>query len=217
MGAEIPKQYLPLSGRTVLARSIERILACERIAGVVVVVAATDGFWPQVLAEFPSGRIYSAEGGAERCHSVLAGLHALSRLAAESDWVLVHDAARPCVRVGDVERLIDVLFEDPLGGLLATPVRDTMKRTGGDERVVQTVEREDLWHALTPQMFRYGLLFEALKSTLESGDWVTDEAAAMERAGHHPRVVEGGGDNIKVTHRDDLAIAEFLLSRQAGE
>ncbi len=214
MGAGVPKQYLPLAGRPVIEHTLERLAAEPRVAGIAVAVAEGDARWARVRP--PAGAtVLTAPAGAERPWSVLA---ALRRLAAEgvpeAAWVLVHDAVRPCVRTADVTRLIDTLADDPVGGLLAVPVRDTLKAVADDGRVRETVPRERLWHALTPQMFRLGALAEALERALADGAAVTDDAAAMERAGHRPRVVEGSADNIKITRPEDLALAELLLARQ---
>jgi len=157
----------------------------------------------------------TASGGAERCHSVLHGLVQLTGAAAEDDWVLVHDAARPCVRQQDIEMLVRTLENDPVGGLLGLPVADTMKQVDAAGTVLQTVERDGLWRALTPQMFRLGLLRDALQQSIASGALVTDEAAAMEMAGHRPRMVQGQGDNIKITRPGDLQLAEFYLQSRS--
>ena len=137
----------------------------------------------------------------------------LRERAAPSDWVLVHDAARPCLTTGDLDRLLAELADDPVGGLLAVPVRDTLKQADDAGRVAATVDRSQLWHALTPQMFRLGMVYEALRTALARGLLVTDEAAAMEAAGFAPRLVEGRADNLKITQPEDLALAEFYLTR----
>lgn len=213
VGAGTPKQYLSLAGRTVLEHSIAPLLDCADIGRVVVAVAAGDGWWPQLpVACHP--RIASVVGGAERCHSVLAGLDALAGEAAGEDWVLVHDAARPCLPPEDLQRLLDTLREQPVGGLLAVPVADTLKRVEGGQ-VLGTVDRSALWRALTPQMFRFGLLRAALRRALEEGRLVTDEAHAVELAGHLPQVVEGSARNIKITRPEDVALAAFYLTQGA--
>jgi 2-C-methyl-D-erythritol 4-phosphate cytidylyltransferase len=147
---------------------------------------------------------------------VLNALHGLARDADALDWVLVHDAARPCLRLDDLERMLAELALDPVGGLLAVPVRDTMKRSDGamPPRVSDTADRAQLWHAYTPQMFRLGALISALGEAIGSGELVTDEAAAMERMGQRPRLVEGHADNIKITRAEDLPLARFFLERQ---
>lgn len=217
MGADIPKQYLPLAGRPLLAHTLECLAGHPRIAGVVVVLGRDD-HWFTDLRWDGAAPVRTAGGGPERCHSVLNGLAALAGMeAGASDWVLVHDAARPCLRADDIDRLMDALADHPVGGLLGLPVRDTMKRTDAHDDIVDTVSREHLWHALTPQMFRLGALREALRAVIDGGGLVTDEAQAMELAGHRPRLVEGSPDNIKVTHPEDLALAELFLAGQRRE
>jgi 2-C-methyl-D-erythritol 4-phosphate cytidylyltransferase len=142
---------------------------------------------------------------------VLSGLEALADRAAADDWVLVHDAARPCLSTAEIEALFSEIGDDPVGGLLALPLADTLKRADDEHRVAATVPRAGLWRALTPQMFRYGLLREALAAAVAAGVAVTDEAAAMERAGHRPALVAGSGANLKVTTPEDLALAEAVL------
>lgn len=213
MGAAVPKQYLPLGGKTVLQHSLDCLFSDRRIDAVVVALSADDTHWPTLHA--PAGRrLLRAPGGAERCDSVLNALHVAAEYGIAEDWVLVHDAARPCLRAGDLEHLIDALWDDAVGGLLAVPARDTMKRADGNERVSETVERNHLWHALTPQMFRLGALTEALTTARNRGLAVTDEASALELSGASPRLVEGHGDNIKITRPEDLALAEFFLRTQ---
>jgi 2-C-methyl-D-erythritol 4-phosphate cytidylyltransferase len=213
MGGTVPKQYLPLRGRTVLDHALAALLGHPDVRGAVVAVAADDLRWRDCdHARDP--RVRWVTGGAERCHSVLRALDALAGAASADDWVLVHDAARPCLSRADLERLVDDLRDHPVGGLLGVPVRDTMKRCAPDGSIVATVDRAGLWHAYTPQMFRLGLLTEALRAAVAAGELVTDEAAAVERAGLAPRVVEGGLGNIKVTRPQDLALAEFFLGRQ---
>lgn len=213
MGSAIPKQYLELAGRTVIERTLELFVAHARIAGIVVALGAEDGYWDATgYAAHP--KVIRTAGGAERCHSVLNALLALEGRAGDADWVLVHDAARPCLRLEDLERLMDGLAEDAVGGLLGIPVRDTMKRANGGERIDATVDRSGLWHAYTPQMFRLGLLRHALQDALAANDLVTDDASAIERLGHAPRLIEGHADNIKITRAEDLPLAHFYLHQQ---
>lgn len=213
MRAQLPKQYLPLHGKTVIEHTLDRLCAHPAITGVVVSVSETDPYWEDLhwTCAKPFRR---APGGTERCHSVLNGLDVLADLAAADDWVLVHDAARPCLRRADLDRLIDELRDHPVGGLLAVPVRDTMKRSDRAGCVEETLDRSHLWHALTPQMFRFALLRDALRGALAQGALVTDEAAAVELAGMRPRLVEGHADNIKITRPEDLALADFFLRQQ---
>jgi len=212
MGADRPKQYLPLLGKSVIEQTIDCFIDHPEIAGIVVAVSADDGYWPELTIS-QSPRIMHAAGGAERCHSVLNGLEALRVHADGDDWVLVHDAARPCLNRGDLDKLIHDLSQDPVGGILAVPVRDTMKRGDGSGHIACTEDRNDLWHALTPQMFRYNLLRDALKRALADGFVVTDEASALEHIGIKPRLVEGRADNIKVTRPEDLPLAAYFLER----
>lgn len=213
MGASIPKQYLELHGKTVIEHTLSRLCTHLQMSGVVVAISADDQQWQQ-LDLLGYKNIYVAEGGAERCHSVLKGLQFLSGIASEEDWVLVHDAARPCIHHDDISHMIDVLKDHPVGGLLGLPVADTMKRTGQEDNVLQTVSRDHLWRALTPQMFRLGQLSKALQTALDDQFLVTDDASAMEHIGLQPLMVEGRADNIKITRPDDLSLAEMYLVQQ---
>ena len=237
MQALLPKQYLPLLGRPVILHTLERLCAHPRVRGVMVGIADQDRHWQALipmLANLP--RFFGKyTGGETRAHTVLNGLKALSKHAKSDDWVLVHDAVRPCVRHGDIDQLISIVTggrskKSPLpllggegkgegvaGGLLAFPVSDTVKRVDNDGRVVETVKREGLWRAATPQMFRIGALASALESALKQGSQITDEASAIEAAGGHPRVVACHADNIKVTLPEDLALAELYLKQQQGK
>ncbi len=215
MGADVPKQYLPLRGRTVLEHALEALFSSTRIRGVVLALAADDAHWPALQPRFADRALVTVAGGAERGHSVHNALLRLAEQAADTDWVLVHDAARPCLRTAAIDTLIDTLAPDGDGGLLGVPVSDTMKRTRPDGTITETVSREHLWHAQTPQMFRLGPLRAALEQALAGGVPVTDEATAMERAGYHPRVVRGSADNIKITVPEDLMLAEFYLGQRS--
>ncbi|MCK5876237.1 MAG: 2-C-methyl-D-erythritol 4-phosphate cytidylyltransferase [Candidatus Marithrix sp.] len=213
MGSECPKQYLQLQGKTILQHTLERFNLAN-IAGIVVCIAEHDTYWDELT--FPM-QVIRANGGKERCHSVLNGLQVLQQYAQPDDWVLVHDAARPCIRQTDIENLITKLVAHPVGGLLGLPVRDTMKRSDAKSEIVATVEREKLWHALTPQMFRLELLFNALQAVLSNNELVTDEAQAVEKQGLKPLLVTGHADNIKITHPQDLVLAELYLREQKSE
>ena len=212
MQADRPKQYLELHGRTVLEHSLSRFLDHPQISGVVVAVSDGDPYWRDLGIEHP--KLAVASGGEERCHSVLNALEVLRAQAGAEDWVLVHDAARPCLRREDLDHLILTLSEHPVGGLLGLPVADTMKRTAADDIVIETVAREHLWRALTPQMFRLGELHDALDMALKNNRLVTDDASAMELAGKAPKMVEGHGDNIKITRPQDLVLARLHLAQQ---
>lgn len=214
MAADVPKQYLQLAGRMVIEHTLDRLAGHDAIAGVVVAIGAEDAYWPEVNLNY-ADKVQTVAGGAERCHSVLNALRFLTAGAAnEDDWVLVHDAVRPCLRREDLTLLIESLLAGWTGGLLATPVRDTMKRADEDGCVADTVDRAGLWHALTPQMFNLERLRAALADALAAQELVTDEAQAMERSGARPRLIEGHADNIKITHPGDLALAELYLEAQ---
>lgn len=213
MGAPRPKQYLEVNGATVLQHTLQRLgnMGCfERIT---LVLGADDAYWPAVAARLPLELLDNIDvvtGGAQRCDSVLNGLLSLQALADESDWVLVHDVVRPCVHPDDVNKLMQVLQQEPAGGLLASPVRETLKRGTDFGLVQQTVDRSQLWCAATPQMFRYGVLLRALQTTRDVAA-VTDEAEAVERCGHPVRLVPGRADNLKITFPEDLPLAGLLL------
>ncbi len=212
MKADRPKQYLMLGEHTVLEQTIAIFEHHPKIAGIVVIVTKGDPYWAELKVE--TGKpLLLADGGVERCHSVLNGLELLSSQASENDWVLVHDAARPCLRQGDIDHLISELDGDELGGILAVPVRDTMKRDNGAGHIAQTEDRNGMWHALTPQMFPLSVLRESLQQALNDGFEVTDEASALEHKGLRPKLVEGYADNIKITRPEDLALAAFFLQQ----
>ncbi|KPQ28420.1 MAG: 2-C-methyl-D-erythritol 4-phosphate cytidylyltransferase [Marinobacter excellens HL-55] len=215
MNAECPKQYLKIANRFILDITLSRLLDNAPFKGCMVPLSAQDHWWPGSESA-KDDRIQTCTGGKERADSVLSALHALEEQADDNDWVLVHDAARPCLHPHDLANLIDTLLEHPVGGLLAAPVADTLKQAGEGvpPEVDQTVDRRRLWRALTPQMFRFGALRAALESALENGHAVTDESSAMEFSGNMPLLVEGRADNLKITVPSDLALAEFILGRQ---
>ena len=213
MGVSTPKQFLELGQRTVLEHSLESLWSAMVLDGLVLVSQGHPAL-ASLMERHYEQNLIRAEGGRERCHSVLNGLAALSESAQAHDWILVHDAARPCVRRQDLRLLIDTLADHAVGGLLGSPVHDTMKKTDAQGVIIETVERNSLWHAYTPQMFRYGLLQAALLKALEDGYEVTDESSAMEHAGHQPLMVEGHADNIKITRPEDLPLARYFLQQQ---
>ena len=213
MAADRPKQYLQLGGRTILEHSLGCFLDHPSLKGLVVSLAVDDPYWPN-LACAADPRIQRADGGAERSGSVLNALLQLNALgASDDDWVLVHDAARPNLSREDLDTLLAQLADDPVGGLLAVPARDTLKRVDKRGRVVETIDRSLIWQAYTPQMFRLGALHRALADSLVADALITDEASAMEWSGQAPRLVEGRADNIKVTRPEDL---EWLRLRWAN-
>lgn len=210
MGAALPKQYLVLQGRTVAEHTVGRLLACERLVRLVVVVAPDDRRWPELpVATAP--RVSTVPGGATRAESVLAGLQALTD-AADDDWVLVHDMARPCLRLADIDKLLQAC--GPQGAILALPVADTIKQADAAGQISATLPRSEIWRALTPQLFPIGALRHALEQALSKNQTITDEASALELIGWRPTLVEGHADNIKVTWPADLPLAGFFLQQQ---
>lgn len=212
MGSAKPKQYLPLAGKTVLEWATAPFLSDPRCKAVVIVISSNDEYWPGVALSHSKLRV--TQGGSERVHSVLAGLQSLHE-AQQDDWVLVHDAARPCLHVDDIEKLLSETCNDSVGGILATPLSDTLKLADTGQRIARTIPRVDLWRALTPQMFRLGMLQAALHTAIESGSVVTDESAALEVKGLKPKLVAGRSDNLKITVPDDLPLAASVLMARA--
>jgi 2-C-methyl-D-erythritol 4-phosphate cytidylyltransferase len=211
-GGDVPKQYLEVAGESLLAHSLRALLAHPAVEGAVVVLAADDTRWPgwNTFADKP---ILACIGGDARADSVLAGLAALPDSVRADDFVLVHDAARPNLGLGDLDQLLERGRNDPVGAILAAPVRDTLKRAGDDGGIDGTQPRERLWRALTPQLFRRLQLVRALEAARRDGLVVTDESMAMEQQGLRPLLVEGSEDNFKVTTPADLARFAFILGR----
>jgi 2-C-methyl-D-erythritol 4-phosphate cytidylyltransferase / 2-C-methyl-D-erythritol 2,4-cyclodiphosphate synthase len=216
----VPKQYAPLHGATVLEWSLRALLAEPRVQAVVVALAADDGEWPRIAAKIASPKVQTTLGGANRQDSVANGLEYLAGQAAADDWVLVHDAARPCLSATDLRALLDAVHTAPggaggtgaaggAGAVLAAPIVDTVKRELGGH--IATVDRAGLWRALTPQVFAFAQLRHALKEAAAAGISVTDEAQAIERMGLHPVLVPGSPFNVKITQATDLSIAASIL------
>jgi 2-C-methyl-D-erythritol 4-phosphate cytidylyltransferase len=214
MGSDTPKQYLLLNHQAVIEHTLSVFDLHSSISEIVVAVAKEDEYWAELNIKL-SKPLHKVAGGKERCDSVLNALTFLQNKAHADDWILVHDAARPCLRTEDLTFLLEECQSHAVGGILAVPVRDTMKRSVGNI-IKETVDRENLWHALTPQMFRFKLLKDALESALKKNNVVTDEASAMELAGYQPLLVEGHADNFKITRPEDLALASFFLAQQKG-
>ena len=207
-GAEKPKQYLDLLGRPLIFHSLAALTACPAIERVWVVLAPDDPWWPRYDWSELGPKLETVGcGGATRAESVGNGLRAAAMVAADDDWILVHDAARPCLSAAMLATLFAELADDPVGGILAVPVADTLKRADDARRVAATEPRDGLWQAQTPQMFRYAPLVEAL----ERHRAVTDEAGAIEAQGLRPRLVKGDSTNLKVTFPADLALAAMIL------
>lgn len=214
---DIPKQYAPLMGRTVIEWALAPFLGDPRCAHAVVVIAEPDSTWHRIAARLGSERLSATPGGGERSVSVRRGLAALEGRVDAGDWVLVHDAARPCLDPRDLEELIARVTAHGEGGMLATRAADTLKQAQADPSaqqgptVARTIERADLWRALTPQMFRFGPLCAALDAARAGGRNPTDEAQAMEWGGASPLLVEGRSTNLKLTTSEDLVLAEAVL------
>jgi 2-C-methyl-D-erythritol 4-phosphate cytidylyltransferase len=216
MQADKPKQYLDLDGKTILEHTLQRLASHPQISGIVISIAEDDPWWPEIDTSSMSS-LYVVDGGKERADSVLNALIKLAEITESDPWVLVHDAARPCIRHDDLDRMLTELSHDTVGGVLAIPVNDTVKRVGENNEISETVCRQGLWRAMTPQMFRLRRLSQALVHAKERGLNVTDDASAIELTGLKPKIVEGHSDNIKITIPQDLALARLFLQQQAGE
>ena len=218
--SSLPKQYAALGSSTVIEHALNTFESDPDCAGIVVAVAADDAMWP-VIAARRSRLIETAEGGAERAHSVRNALRALAARVRPDDWIMVHDAARPCFAAADLALLKRELSSHPVGGLLAIPLADTLKRAlepgARATHVDSTIDRDGLWRAATPQVFRCGVLLRAIETALDAGRMPTDEAQAIEWSGQRPMLVAGRADNIKVTTADDLALAAAILSVRAPQ
>ncbi len=217
MRSNVPKQYIKIHQKTVIEHTLDRFLYHPDVAGIVIALNSEDPYWKSVSDNLPLNiPLYTVEGGLERSDSVLQALDYLSMVERlpPQHWVMVHDAARPCVTQDDINALLSLTQnKHTVGGILATPVKDTMKRAKKNSHtILKTESRDDLWHALTPQLFRLGELQEALQNGLDSQATITDEASAMERVGKYPELIEGSSQNIKITRPDDLELATWLLA-----
>lgn len=222
MKADTPKQFIGINGKSILSHTIDRLLQLESLDSIVVVL--DESTYNAGLVEFESAKIKTCIGGSSRAESVCNGLQDLHAAGRTSSMVLVHDAARPCVRVSDINRLINEVGDDENGGLLAMPVVDTIKRVdtiktadANSLRVCGNVDREQLWRAATPQLFPCEILLHSLRRALDDGADITDEASAMQHGGFRPRVIECSADNIKVTTPTDLALVQHYLTIQQSE
>lgn len=213
MQADKPKQYLPLLGKSVLEHTLQQLADYPRIKKVVVIINPNDFYWETLKFSFKD-KILLATGGNLRIFSVLNGLLKLQNIAKTGDWILVHDAVRPCIQHADIDKLITNLQDHAVGGLLATPVKDTLKHIDANG-MLKTIDRHNLWQALTPQMFRYGKLLEAIKNAIDQQKMVTDDASALELIGEVPKLIEGRADNIKITYPEDLVLAEKILESRS--
>ncbi len=210
MGQATPKQYLELAGKTLIEWSLGRLLSCSAIENIVVAVQSGDDRWERLACRH-NPKIKTVKGGAERSDSVYAGLLALEDQADPDDWVLVHDAVRPCVTAASINSLLDSIHGHNVGGLLAFPMRETLKKVDQQDNVIGTLNRSELWAAQTPQVFRYSVLKQGLDKCQEENIPVTDESMAVEALGLKPKVVLGSVDNIKITWPEDLTLAALIL------
>ncbi|MEZ9183360.1 2-C-methyl-D-erythritol 4-phosphate cytidylyltransferase [Vibrio splendidus] len=210
MKADRPKQYLQIHGKTILEHTVEKLLSHPQVSKIVVAVSDDDPYYPELPLNLNS-LVIRVSGGTERADSVLSALDYIAQQQL-NDWVMVHDAARPCIQLSDIDKLISGAMTHDVGAILAAPVRDTMKR-GAQGQIEHTVDRVDLWHALTPQMFRSKPLRKVLSEALQQGVSITDEASAFEWKGLSPALIGGRSDNFKITQPEDLALAEFYLSQ----
>lgn len=212
--APTPKQYQLLAGKSVLEHTLTRLLHVSDELHISVAISDTDQYWDKLdISNHP--RISKVSAGKERADSVLSGLRSLQGQAAPEDWVLVHDAARPCVLISDIKRLMNAVAEHSVGGILASAVTDTLKRCDDNDTIVETTDRSRLFQAQTPQAFRYQQLLKALQSACADPECVvTDEASALEYMGFKPLVVNGSRSNIKITYSEDLLMAEAILTGQ---
>jgi len=215
-GAELAKQFHSIGDKLVADHTLGRLLTISKLQKILVPCNPGAESWAQVSA-LKDQRVELLAGGTERVHSVLNGLRALANIAGSDDWVLVHDMARPCVTSADINKLIEQLDGHAVGGILATPISDTLKKVTADNTITETLDRSDYRGAQTPQMFRYGLLVRALETMLEKQQVPTDEASAIEYIGEQAMIVEGRRDNIKITHREDLVIAQAIMGYQESE
>lgn len=217
MQTKVAKQYLLLKNKTILEHTLERLLQLPQLTAMVVAHNIEDDKIAS-LNVVKNSKIELVIGGAERSDSVLNGLNYIADKARDDDWVLVHDAARPCIDLVDIENLMQQLKGDLVGGILGVPVSDTVKRVATQSSpsvITETLDRSVLWQAQTPQMFRFSILRDALQQAVSNQQDITDEASAVEQAGLQVKIIEGSRNNIKITRPEDLVIAELILSQQA--
>lgn len=219
MNSAIPKQYLPLNGCTVIEQTLARLCACDSVNQLLIGIAKNDTYWQQ--SGFENKKLTAVvEAGAERVNTVENCLRYIEQQGGAEDWALVHDAARPCVRVAEMDALIEAVVGHAEGGILAVALSDTIKRgeqTDTANKILQTVPRDDLWRAMTPQLFKVGDLLSAIQTARARNVLITDEASAMETAGVQPLLIPCSPDNIKITLPQDIQFAQMILQAQEGE
>jgi len=213
MGSSTPKQYLRLeNGLTIIDQCLKTLLEIKLISGFVVALSSTDSFFQSSHFYNHSKILAIAEGGKERFNSVLSALNSLNKTAQPNDWVLVHDSVRPCIIKSDIEKLIREVSNDSIGGILATSAIDTVKEKNASGSI-STIDRKQLYMAQTPQMFRFGILKEAIESAIKLGSKITDESEAIEKLGHSIKIINGSSSNIKITTKDDIELANYFLKK----
>ena len=215
MAADIPKQYLPLQNATILDITLHRLQASKEIDEIVIAINPNDQRWQQQYAPlYPD--IHTVTGGSSRADSVLNAIQWIKSQTTSNDWVLVHDAARPCITSSDISKLLELTSTDAIGGLLATAMTDTVKQASAG-KVDATLQRDSLWRAFTPQLFKIDLLEKALTAAKNNSIDVTDESSAIEQLGFQPVIVQGRADNIKITSAVDLQMANYIINQQQSE
>ena len=210
MGDDIPKQYISVCGKTVIEHTIDNFIDRNEIENICISISESDNYWP-TLPISKNEKIITTVGGNERYESVYNGLRAIQDKATENDWVLVHDAVRPCLKKSIIDRLITDISSHDVGGILALPCSETMKRVNNSNEVEETINRQTAWRAQTPQMFKYKKLLLAIEKVINEDIFITDEAMAMELSNHKPVVILGDENNIKITHKTDLKYLELFL------
>ena len=210
MGDDIPKQYISVCGKTVIEHTIDNFISRNEIENICISISESDNYWP-TLPISKNEKIITTVGGDERYESVYNGLRAIQDKATENDWVLVHDAVRPCLKKSIIDRLITDISSHDVGGILALPCSETMKRVNNSNEVEETINRQTAWRAQTPQMFKYKKLLLAIEKVINEDIFITDEAMAMELSNHKPIVILGDENNIKITHKTDLKYLELFL------
>ena len=210
MGDDIPKQYISVCGKTVIEHTIDNFISRNEIENICISISESDNYWP-TLPISKNEKIITTIGGSERYESVYNGLRAIQDKATEDDWVLVHDAVRPCLKKSIIDRLITDISSHDVGGILALPCSETMKRVNNSNEVEETINRQTAWRAQTPQMFKYKKLLLAIEKVINEDIFITDEAMAMELSNHKPIVILGDENNIKITHKTDLKYLELFL------
>ena len=217
VGSSIPKQYLQIVGKTILQHAINPFVGHGRIAGITVALHPEDTHFATLgIGAAASDKVHTVIGGVTRTHSVLKALESIEAQLVKDDFVLVHDAARPCLTNNDLDLLIDTCFAHEVGGIIGSRVADTLKHVEKNN-IVSTLDRENIWRAYTPQMFRFGLLQSAIQKAFKDNVCITDEASALEYIGYQPCMVEGDARNIKVTTVEDISLAEIFLQEEMNK